>query len=132
MAARRINDSMPEYVLARIAEIMNEHQIKSLKKVGIYGLTYKENVDDVRESPTLQLLESMRTHLSSGIAVYDPFVKDTITANQYQSFERFLDDVDMIVIMVGHSHIIENMEAIKDKIILDTRNVCKLEKAYKL
>lgn len=46
-----------------------------MSKVGFYGLTYKENVDDIRESPTLQLIESMRKHLCGDIKVYDPYVK---------------------------------------------------------
>ena len=40
--------------------------------MGLYGLTYKENVDDIRESPMLQLIECMKKHLASGIRVYDP------------------------------------------------------------
>ncbi len=50
---------MPEYVLERTSEIMKENKISDISRVGFYGLTYKENVDDVRESPTLQLLENM-------------------------------------------------------------------------
>ena len=54
----KVNDSMPEFVLKRVSEIMEEKGMKDYKKVGLYGLTYKENVDDFRESPTLQLLEA--------------------------------------------------------------------------
>ncbi len=74
--ARNINDSMPDYVLSRISEVMKLNNITDISKVGLYGLTYKEDVDDVRESPTLQLLESMKRHLASGIKVYDPMVKE--------------------------------------------------------
>ena len=73
--ARTINDNMPDYVLSRISEVMESNNITDISKVGLYGLTYKEDVDDVRESPTLQLLESMRLHLASGIKVYDPMVE---------------------------------------------------------
>lgn len=66
LAARKINDSMPEYVLERIYEIMQENDIKDVSQIGFYGLTYKEDVDDVRESPTLQLLECMKRHLAWG------------------------------------------------------------------
>src|SRR5699024_1235883 len=62
--ARAINDSMPEYTLNRIYEIMKQNDIDDISKVGLYGLTYKANVDDTRESPTLQLLESQRRHLA--------------------------------------------------------------------
>ena len=59
----KVNDDMPNFVLKRIREIMESNGISDVKKVGLYGLTYKENVDDYRESPTLQLLESQKNHL---------------------------------------------------------------------
>lgn len=132
LAARKINDSMPEYVLQRISEIMDEKGIRDVSRVGLYGLTYKEDVDDIRESPTLQLLENMRKHLASGIKVYDPFVQKYIVENQYEDFDKFLNDVDFIVIMVGHSHLKGRLDRIKNKIVLDTKNICREGQAYKL
>ena len=49
----RTNAAMPEFVLNRIHTIMKEHSLTDIGRVGLYGLTYKENVDDMRESPTL-------------------------------------------------------------------------------
>ncbi|MDE7131960.1 MAG: nucleotide sugar dehydrogenase [Lachnospiraceae bacterium] len=132
LAARKINDSMPEFVLERMAEIMEQEEIQSVDKVGLYGLTYKEDIDDVRESPTLQLLECMKKHLANGIKVYDPYVKKNIVPNQYQDFEAFISDIDFIVIMVGHAQILQKMECLKGKIILDTRNICDSLYAYRI
>lgn len=132
LSARKINDSMPEFVLERIAEIMEKNGIKDVSKVGLYGLTYKENVDDIRESPTLQLLECMKKHLASGIKVFDPYVCHSVVENQYHDFEQFLQSVEIVVIMVGHTQIRDNEELLKNKIVLDTRNVCKLENVYRL
>lgn len=132
LAARKINDSMPEFVLERISEIMAAEGIKEVSRVGLYGLTYKENTDDIRESPTLQLLECMKKHLAGGIKVYDPYVHGNVVANQYQDFDAFLKDVDLVVIMVGHKQIIDNISMLDEKIILDTRNVCMRQDAYKL
>lgn len=130
--ARKINDSMPTFVLGRIRDIMKEHNIHDVSKVGLYGLTYKENVDDTRESPTLQLLEAMDEHLAFGIKSYDPFIKEPIVDGQYGDFDKFLDDVEIVVLMVSHSQIKENMDKLKGKIVLDTRNICDLEGTYKL
>lgn len=130
--ARKINDSMPEFVLERISEIMKEHKIKDVSKVGLYGLTYKENVDDVRESPSLQLFEKMESHLAHGIKSYDPFVKETIVEGQYHDFDKFLEDVEIVVLMISHNHMKENMDKLSGKIILDTKNICNLEGTYKL
>lgn len=130
--AREINDSMPEFVLGRISEIMKENNIKDVGRVGLYGLTYKENVDDIRESPTLQMLESMERHLASGIKVYDPYVKRDVCENQYHDLDKFLECTDMVVLLVGHDEIKGNMDKLKGKIILDTRNICGLPGVYRL
>jgi UDP-N-acetyl-D-mannosaminuronic acid dehydrogenase len=132
LAARKINDSMPQYVLERVHYIMKENAITDLTRVGLYGLTYKDNVDDVRESPSLQLLESMEKHLAPGLKVYDPLVKRDIVKNQYHNLDEFLNDVDIVVIMVSHDEIKEQLEKLKNKIVLDTKNICDFNGAYKL
>lgn len=132
LAARKINDSMPEFVLERVRDIMKDKGITDLTRIGLYGLTYKENVDDIRESPTLQLLESMEKHLASGLKVYDPFVKRDIVENQYHDFDQFLTDVDLVVLMVSHDEIKEQMDKLKGKVVLDTKNICSIEGTYKL
>ncbi len=128
----KVNDSMPEFVLNRIHEIMKENGMSDTSKVGLYGLTYKENVDDYRESPTLQLIECMEKHLAPSLKVYDPFISEDIVENQYHDFDKFLADVDFVVIMVGHNEIKENMSKLSDKIVLDTRKVCGLDGVYRI
>lgn len=130
--ARLINDGMPEYVLRRIREVMKQEGLKDLSRIGLYGLTYKENVDDMRESPSLQLLESMENHLASGLKVYDPFIKEQVADNQYFDLPSFLNDVDMVVIMVGHDEIKQNFELLNKKIVLDTRHICSADGIYYL
>jgi nucleotide sugar dehydrogenase len=130
--AMKTNDGMPEFVLNRIHEIMKENEMFDCTRVGLYGLTYKENVDDMRESPTLQLLESQERHLASGLKVYDPFIINDVVPNQYHSLDTFLDAVDLVVIMVKHDEIKENIEKLKGKIILDCQNICNLPNVYKL
>lgn len=129
----KTNDGMPDFVLNRIYEIMKAEGIKDIGRVGLYGLTYKEDVDDIRESPTLQLLESMERHLATGLKVYDPCVKANMVENQYHDLKAFLDDVDMVVVMVGHSELRKNLSMLDGKVVLDTRNICpKKVGVYKL
>lgn len=133
LAARKINDSMPEFVLGRIHDIMEENNLTDVGRVGFYGLTYKEDVDDIRESPTLQILRSMERHLSGNLVkVYDPYIKEDIVPNQMHDFNQFLEAIDLIVVLVGHREIVDIVDQLKDKIILDTRNICHIEGAYKL
>ena len=127
----RTNDGMPDFVLNRIYEIMKENGLSDITRVGLYGLTYKENVDDVRESPTLQLLESQKRHLATGLKVYDPLVVKDMVENQYHDLDAFLNAVDMVVIMVGHQEIRQQMHKLQGKIVLDTRNITD-KTTYKL
>lgn len=126
--ARKINDSMPEYVLKRAYDIMKKNGLKDFTRVGIYGLTYKENVDDVRNSPTMQMLEYQKENLASPLKVYDPMVKNDIVDNQYHNLDKFLADVDFVIIMVAHDEIIQNLDLLKGKLVLDTRNIDKNNK----
>lgn len=128
----KTNDSQPEFVLNRIHDIMRENNLTDTKRIGLYGLTYKENVDDCRESPTLQLIKAQERHLAEPLKVYDPMVEKDLVCNQYHDFDRFLDDIDMVVIMVKHGHLIDNMEKLDGKIVLDCHNICKLPGVYHL
>lgn len=126
----KTNDSQPDFVLNRIYEIMKENNLSDITRIGLYGLTYKENVDDMRESPTLQLLESQERHLATGLKVYDPFIVKNVVNNQYHDLDKFLNDVDMIVIMVKHNEIKENVEKLKGKVVLDCHNIIDLPGVY--
>lgn len=129
----KTNDGMPDFVLNRIYEIMKVNKITDISKVGLYGLTYKENVDDMRESPTLQMLESMERHLCGDLVkVYDPFITKDIVPNQYHDLDKFISDVELVVLLVGHDEIKQNMDKLKGKVILDTRKICDLDGVYRL
>lgn len=132
LSARKINDSMPEHVLERLGSIMQEHGVKDLNRIGLYGLAYKENVDDTRESPTLQLLDKMQKNLAFGVKVYDPFIKEQVVENQVFDFDEFLENTDVVVIMLAHDHLKSNITKLDNKIILDTKNILPSDKSYKL
>jgi UDP-N-acetyl-D-mannosaminuronic acid dehydrogenase len=128
--ARLVNEDMPRYIWNRIKEICEEKRL-NIEKVGIYGVTYKENVDDIRESPSLQLMRVIDT---KKIHVYDPLVKlseQTIDQNsssdlqviQYDNFDRFLSCIELCVIMVGHHHIVEHQNQLQGKVIYDTKHI---------
>ena len=126
--ARKINDSMPGFVLERIQTIKKENNLSKDAKIGFYGITYKEDVDDTRESPTLQLYEQMKLNLGGNNAVfYDPMCQNIVLEGQMGSFDAFIEASDLVVIMVGHTHIKNNMDKLNGKIVLDTRNIYMLE-----
>lgn len=126
----KTNDGMPDFVLNRIYEIMKENRMTDISKVGLYGLTYKENVDDMRESPTLQLLESQQRHLATELKVYDPYIQENVIENQYHDLDEFLHSVDFVVVMVKHDEIIKNSNKLEGKLVLDCHNIINMTGVY--
>lgn len=122
-AARRVNDGQPAWILSRIKEIMAENGVLDFSRVGLYGLTYKENVDDIRESPALQLLDAMPNDERSSVRAYDPFVAPGIVQCQMSSLDEFLEAVDLVVVLVGHDEIKKRTADLAGKVVYDTRNV---------
>lgn len=130
LKAREINDSMPRYVLNRILEIMKEKNISDFSKVGFYGIAYKENVDDTRESPTLQLLDILSEDQLNA-KFYDPMINNTIIDNQYHDFNDFISNIELLVVMVGHTHILNTNISAKIS-ILDTKNILQRDNKFNL
>ena len=128
------NDSQPLFVLRRIREVMAENGITDPRRVGLYGITYKENVDDYRESPTLQLLEAQEHCLGAPLKCYDPYLEHrAVVESQVADFDEFLKDTDLVVLMVKHDHITRNWHRLEGKAVLDCHNFCPLaDKVYRL
>ncbi len=131
LTARNINDSMPAYVLERIYTIAKQNNI-AMHRIGLYGLTYKEDVDDVRDSPTQQLLDTMQKHCATPFISYDPYVKKKIVENQIMDFEEFLSAIDFVVVMVAHQHIHLHQQQLAHLVVLDTKNALDLPNKEKL
>ena len=133
LSAREVNDGAPQYVFDKIHRIMKENNINDFSKVGLYGLTYKENVDDMRESPTLQLLERFEKYNIGSFKVYDPMIKEKKFENQCDDLDEFMNDLELVVILVGHDEIKIKENVLKEKIVFDTRNIINhSKKLYKI
>ena len=70
--------------------------------------------------------------MATGLKTYDPLIRHDIVKNQYHDLDAFLNDVDMVVIMVKHNEIKENMEKLSDKVVLDCHNICGIPGTYHL
>ena len=133
LGAREVNDGMPQYVFDKIHKIMKEHNIKDYSNVGLYGLTYKENVDDMRESPTLQLLDIFEKYNIDNVKIYDPFIKEKKFEGQVINLDSFLNDTELVVVLVSHDEIKNNQHMLNEKIVYDTRNIIENGKqVYKI
>ena len=131
-AAMHMNADMPRFVLNRVREIMEANGMKDLSRVGLYGLAYKANVDDCRESPGLQLQHVVQEQEGMKLLSYDPYVHQTLFDNQQKDLNTFLDQVDLVIVEVGHDEIRRNAAALKGKLVLDCCNLPELAGAYHL
>ena len=133
LGAREVHDGMPQYVFDKIHKIMKEHNIKVYSNVGLYGLTYKENVDDMRESPTLQLLDIFEKYNIDNVKIYDPFIKEKKFEGQVINLDSLLNDTELVVVLVSHDEIKNNQHMLNEKIVYDTRNIIENGKqVYKI
>ena|SRR3712207_4972713 len=130
--ARQVNDSMPYFVFERLKKIMKDNEVVDMSRVGLYGMTYKPNVDDTRESPSIQFLGLLDEKDRDYIKIYDPIVDSTSYDGMVNKFDDFLADVDLVLIMVDHNHLLENEDKLIGKIIFDTKNVINKYPTYKL
>ncbi len=132
--AGEINVSMPGYVVNKLTEALNERE-KALKNASVLvvGLSYKPDVDDVRESPSLKLLELL-IKKGARVAYHDPYVPRMKKTRQYgmlldmQSISLDRDTLkkyDAVIISTAHSAIDYQMLVEHARLVIDTRNATK-------
>jgi UDP-N-acetyl-D-glucosamine dehydrogenase len=128
--AGEINTAMPEYVVSRTAEELNRDG-KCLKdsRILIMGLAYKKNVDDVRESPSLRLIE-LFSRAGVRVEYHDPHVPLTRKLRKYdlkmKSVPLTSDNLakfDAVVISTDHSDVDYGLVAKAVPLVVDTRNI---------
>jgi len=124
--AGEINNSMPEYVITRSMQALNEDG-KALRgaKVAVLGVAYKKDIDDVRESPVLKIVELLEHH-GADYQVVDPYVASFKAANKVietvELTKEFLNEADLVLVTTDHSDFDYEMIAKESKVIFDTRN----------
>lgn len=122
--ARLVNDSQPAFVVEKVIEILGD--IRN-KKIGVLGLSYKPDVDDIRESPAIKVVELLNS-LGAEVKVYEPFRSDQVEGvDSVNEINYAIEDVDLILVLVGHSkfkHLDPNLLP-KDngRLVLDTVNI---------
>lgn len=126
--AREVNESQPDFVYSLAQGKMEELGIDGNSKIGIYGLTYKENVDDIRMSPSLQLWDHLSEDDKARTVFYDPYIEDNLVENQVHDLDEFIEQSDFIIIMVGHNEIKDNASKFENSSVFDTRGVKEVRK----
>lgn len=130
--AGEINVGMPEWVIHKLMEALNDRK-KPLKgsKVLVLGLAYKKDIDDVRESPSLELIEMLK-HRGAKVDYNDPHCPRTHKMREYdlrmtskKLSPQMLAGYDAVLISTDHSSYDYQMIVDSAQLVLDTRNACK-------
>jgi UDP-N-acetyl-D-glucosamine dehydrogenase len=127
--AGEINDEMPQVVVTRIADALNDCG-KSVKnsRVLVLGIAYKKDISDIRESPALRVIDRLQKK-GARVAYHDPFVDELAsregTLASVALTPRELKEADCVVILTDHTSL--PYDAIVDHapLIIDTRNALK-------
>ncbi|MDP3957237.1 MAG: nucleotide sugar dehydrogenase [bacterium] len=97
--AREINNSMPAYAVELLQDALNTVKLPlNGTRIGVLGLAYKANVDDLRESPAFKVIEHLKKHQAK-IETFDPYVKDRSTV---KSLEALLKKSQALILVTDH------------------------------
>lgn len=127
--AGEINTYMPYYVIEKAAEVLNKNK-KSLNgsKVLILGASYKKDIDDMRESPSLKLIEILREK-GAEVDYNDPYVPELPKTRKYdyemvskELTKENLSRYDLVILSTDHSNYDYKFISENSKLVLDTRN----------
>lgn len=127
--ASQVNSEMPQYVVSRTMEALNEHG-KALKgsDVLIVGVAYKKDVKDLRESPALEIIE-MFIKKGAKVSYYDPLFPyldiHDINLKCAKFTKEIFKSADCVVIVTDHTKVDYDLIAENSKLIVDTRNILK-------
>lgn len=131
--AGEINTAMPHYVVERIAQTLNEHS-KAIRgsRILIVGVAYKKDVDDVRESPALEIMELLNER-GAQLSYSDPFIPrlhrmrrhDFSHMSSVPLNRDTLRSVDLVLITTDHTSVDYNLVVEHSPIVVDTRNATK-------
>lgn len=131
--AGEINVSMPRYVVEKTAQALDKTLHKGLSgaRILLLGMAYKKNVDDMRESPALKVLELLEAR-GAKVDYHDPFVSIIPPTREHPTFTgrasvpctpQTINGYDALVVVTDHDGVDYKMCAEHAKLIIDTRNV---------
>lgn len=126
--ARKINNSMPEYTVELLQDALNKIKLSlNGTTVGILGISYKANVDDVRESPVLKIIMHLKKHNAS-ILMFDPHIP---TMSNVKSIGELLKKSTALILATNHDEFMQitpqEFKKNRIKVIIDGKNCLNKE-----
>lgn len=126
--SRNTNDSMPKFTAQKAQSFLNKAKIAG-GKVAVFGLAFKGNVDDMRESPSTIVISQLQG-LGLEVVSYDPHIKENKHVTQTQNLEEAVKDADLLLFLVDHNEFKtldpQSLQT-KAKIVFDTKNCLSRE-----
>ena len=121
--AGEINRKMTEHIVHRIGRSLNDDK-KSIRgsKILIVGVAYKKDIDDMRESPALRIMDLLK-HKGAKITYHDPNVKNVGPLKSLDLTQNTINEQDAIVIITDHTNIDYKSLGKHAKLIVDSRNI---------
>ncbi|WP_156290533.1 nucleotide sugar dehydrogenase [Oceanobacillus salinisoli] len=123
----RINTQLTEYLTSQLIKNLSVQNLQN-KNILLYGLAYKKDISDYRESPSISIMKEL-LEMGANVSFHDPFVsKIDINGQEFQSVELTKDTLqqnDCIVILTDHSEIPLDLIIENSSLIYDTRNITK-------
>ncbi len=118
--AREVNDAKPNHVVAHIMELASQFNDPV---IGCLGLTYKADVDDLRESPSLEIVEELRDREIGSIMACDPYIaSERFSQFPLHSLEETLAKSQVLVLLTDHKQFLKiPKKTLQEKVIVDTR-----------
>ncbi|ALF18694.1 nucleotide sugar dehydrogenase [Fusobacterium animalis] len=120
--ARLINDYKPRFIANKVDNILKGN--RNLK-IGILGLAYKPDIDDLRESPAIEIAEILRDKGYNVIACEPNVHKKEVNKFELYTFSEIIDKSDYLVLTQGHKEFKENINKLKEKNIYDCLGLLK-------
>lgn len=120
--ARLINDYKPRFIANKVDNILKGN--RNLK-IGILGLAYKPDIDDLRESPAIEIAEILRDKGYNMIACEPNVHKKEVNKFELYTFSEIIDKSDYLVLTQGHKEFKENINKLKEKNIYDCLGLLK-------
>ena len=132
--AGEINSSMPNYIVETLAKALDLRQNRGIHgaSVLIVGLAYKKNVDDLRESPALRLIELLEGR-GARVGYTDPYIARIPSTREHSDLAgrasialsaAEIGRHDVVLIVTDHDDVDYGLIADNAKLIIDTRNIC--------
>lgn len=132
--AREVNDSKPCWVIDKVKQAVEDwykknpesrnQNSKLLPTIACLGLAFKANIDDLRESPALEITRKLITSKIGSVIACEPNVNNEVVGIKLHELEYVIKNADIILLLVDHEEFKAlDVERLKNKIVIDTRGI---------